>query len=85
MNKGLEGSYPNFFYSIDLDATEPMREGDEVISIKDREDYEKFVARFGVRRTSNRFWETADWFQAQAREAQPVLSGIYDLNRYYNK
>ena len=23
--RGLEGSYPNFFYSVDLDETEPLR------------------------------------------------------------
>ena len=82
--KGLEGSYPNFFYIVDLDETEPVNEGDEIISIKNRRDYEKFVANFGIRRTSNTFWQTADWFQARAREKQPVLSGIYDLNRYRN-
>ena len=82
--KGLEGSYPNFFYSVDLDATEPLKDGDEIISIKNRQDYEKFVANYGIRRTSNTFWQTADWFQARAREEQPVLSGIYDLNRYRN-
>ena len=82
--KGLEGSYPNFFYIVDLDETEPVNEGDEIISIKNRRDYEKFVANFGIRRTSNTFWQTADWFQARAREEQPILSGIYDLNRYRN-
>jgi uncharacterized protein related to proFAR isomerase len=82
--KGLEGSYPNFFYIVDLDETEPLNEGDEILSIKNRQDYEKFVANYGIRRSSNTFWQTADWFQARAREEQPVLSGIYDLNRYRN-
>ena len=82
--KGLEGSYPNFFYIVDLDATRPSNEDNKIISIKNRKDYEKFVANFGVRRTSSSFWETADWFRIQARQEQPVLSGIYDLNRYRN-
>ena len=67
--KGLEGSYPNFFYIVELDETEPLKEGDEIISIKNRQDYEKFVANFGIRRTSNTFWQTADWFQARAPSA----------------
>jgi len=82
--KGLEGSYPNFFYVIDLAETEPFHEGAQIISIQSPEDYQKLIATFGIRRTSNRFWETADWFQALERKNQPVLSGIYDLNRYVN-
>ena len=82
--KGLEGSYPNFFYLVDPGKTDPFHEGAEIISIKNPEDYQRFIATFGVRRTSDRFWETADWFQMLGRKNQPVLSGIYDLNRYLN-
>jgi hypothetical protein len=38
-----------------------------------------------VRRTNTGFWETADWFQAQSAREKPLLSGLFDLNRYRNR
>jgi len=79
----LEGAYPNFFYVVDLDDIEKFVE--EYDAIQSRKDYEAFVARYGKRRTSEDFWEHADWFNAQYQREQPQLSGIYDLNRYQNR
>ena len=80
--KGLEGSYPNFFFVVKLDdLTEFSR---RLASMKSEKDYRRFVDHYGIRRTSNRFWETADWFHDYNRQAQPLRSGIYDLNRYHN-
>jgi hypothetical protein len=79
----LEGSYPNFFYVVDLENTESFVS--EYNAIKNRHDYEVFVGRYGLRRTSDDFWENADWFKQQYAREQPVLSGIFDLNRYQNR
>jgi len=79
----LEGAYPNFFYAVELDDIEKFVT--EYNAITNREQYEIFVARFGVRRTDERFWEMSDWFNAQYKREQPVLSGIFDLNRYQNR
>ena len=79
----LEGSYPNFFYVVDLDDIEDFVE--QYNAIINRDDYEIFVARFGQRRTSEDFWLHSDWFNQQYRREQPRLSGIYDLNRYHNR
>ena len=79
----LEGSYPDFFYVVDLDDIEKFVDEYKVIS--DRLQYEEFVARYGVRRTSLDFWKHADWFNLQYAREQPRLSGIYDLNRYQNR
>ncbi|MFV9616804.1 MAG: fatty acid cis/trans isomerase, partial [Gammaproteobacteria bacterium] len=35
--------------------------------------------------TSEDFWLHADWFNQQYAREQPVLSGIFDLNRYQNR
>jgi hypothetical protein len=78
----LEGSYPNFFFSVDIDEIE--RFTTEYASLKTSEDYEKFVGFYGVRRTNPDFWKTADWFQDQYAREKPVLSGLFDLNRYQN-
>jgi len=79
----LEGTYPNFFYTVELDDIENFV--DEYNAISGRHEYETFVARYGLRRTSEDFWEQADWFNEQYAREQPRLSGIYDLNRYQNR
>jgi hypothetical protein len=79
----LEGAYPNFFYVVELEDIEKFVE--EYGAIDNRQAYEAFVARYGKRRTSEDFWEHADWFNAQYKREQPKLSGIYDLNRYQNR
>ena len=79
----LEGTYPNFFYIVELDDIEKFVE--EYNAIENREQYEMFVARYGLRRTGEDFWMHADWFNQQYAREQPRLSGIYDLNRYQNR
>ena len=53
--------------------------------IQNYRDYERFTARFGIRRTNPKFWPSSDWFNAQARREQPERAGIFDLNRYQNR
>jgi hypothetical protein len=79
----LEGSYPNFFFDVDIERIDDFTS--RYIAIRNREDYEKFVALYGVRRTNTDFWELADWFHDQSARERPVLSGLFDLNRYRNR
>ncbi len=79
----LEGAYPNFFYIVELEDIERFVE--EYNGIENREEYEAFVARYGLRRTSEDFWMHADWFNDYYARQEPILSGIYDLNRYQNR
>jgi hypothetical protein len=79
----LEGSYPNFFYVVALDDIESFV--DEYNTIENLQEYEAFVSHYGQRRTSEDFWEHADWFKQQYEREQPILSGIFDLNRYQNR
>jgi len=81
--KGLQGAYPNFFFDIELSQAEEFAE--RYAAINDRREYERFVGLFGVRRTRSDFWATADWFQDYTAAQQPVLSGLFDLNRYRNR
>lgn len=30
------------------------------------------------------FWTTADWLQSQYQNQNPVMTGIFDLNRHQN-
>jgi len=79
----LLGSYPNIFFVVDLEDIEAF--ADRYLAIQGRDDYEQFIALYGVRRTSTDFWETADWFHAQYAREEPLLSGLFDLNRYQNR
>jgi hypothetical protein len=81
--EGLEGSYPNFFFVVAPEELEAF--SDHYITIRTVDDYERFVGTYGIRRTSDRFWETADWFQDKYAEQEPIQSGLFDLNRYANR
>ena len=81
--KWLEGSYPNFFFSVALSEIEDFTK--HCAEIRNHEDYEKFVDQYGVRRTNPAFWELADWFQDEYLRSKPILSGLFDLSRYQNR
>ncbi len=80
--KWLEGSYPNFFFSVAQSDIENFTR--RCAAIRNHKDYDKFVDLYGVRRTNPAFWEMADWFQDEYRRNKPVRSGLFDLNRYQN-
>ena len=80
---GFAASYPNFFLTVDAGDIDAF--ADRFVAVRGRDDYERFVALYGVRRTSTAFWDQADWFQAEYRRLQPVEAGIFDLNRYRNR
>jgi len=81
--KGLEGSYPNFFFVVDHKDLEHFVTTFK--AIRDRNDYEQFVAVYGIRRTNQAFWDHSDWFHQWSDKHEPLTAGIYDLNRYRNR
>ena len=81
--RGFSGSYPNFFFSIRRGEVEQFVT--QAASVETLDDYQLFVARFGVRRTATDFWDQADWFQSRHLADAPLEAGIMDLNRYENR
>ncbi len=79
----LEGSYPNFFFSVSLSEIDAFVE--HCVTIRNVEDYRVFVDKYGVRRTNPAFWKLADWFQDEFAQNKLVSSGLFDLNRYKNR
>lgn len=79
----LEGSYPNFFLDVNYNDLEPFRKQFETITTK--QDYEKFISLYGVRRTDSKFWEISDWFYQYYKKSYPIKAGYFDLNRYENR
>jgi len=80
--RGHFGSYPNFFFEVD--AANASQFVDELQAIGSDPDFERFVDRYGVRRTDPRFWATSDWLRQDLLRSKPIEAGIYDLDRFEN-
>ena len=80
--RGFLGSYPNFFFEVDLAALDDFVA--RLSAIEDESRLGALVEDWGVRRSSPRFWATADWVNAGFSRPDPGEAGIYDLNRYGN-
>jgi hypothetical protein len=79
---GFLGSYPNFFFSVEINA---LREFiDALKNAADSGDKDRFYETYGIRRSDPRFWQYSDWFNDQYKREQGVNAGIFDLNRYEN-
>ena len=78
---GLIGSYPNYFFDV------KEKELPDFIDFLDHFDNSpQNIAKmdtYGVNRSDDRLWDTYDWFQKRFLEDEPVLGGLFDLNRYY--
>lgn len=79
--KGFIGSYPNYFF--DVHQSELPDFFDLLMNIKNTPEDLKRFKKYGVNRADKDFWEKYDWFQERFNKDQPVISGLFDLNRYY--
>jgi hypothetical protein len=77
---GFLGSYPNFFFDVKLAEIDAFVA--QLRSVDDDADFTALVEKYGVRRSSPKFWETSDWFARRYLETQPVEGALLDLNRY---
>ena len=80
--RGFSGSYPNFFLVVDYKDLKEFTENFE--SVTNLDEYQEFIARYGIRRTNQDFWMHSDWFQQRYAEEKPLEYGAFDLNRYGN-
>jgi hypothetical protein len=80
--RGHFGSYPNFAFEVRPGEIQAFV--DAMLAMRSDADLERFVGSFGIRRTSARFWETADFLNADLRRSDPTGAGLYDLDRYGN-
>jgi hypothetical protein len=67
-----------------VDGSEVDAFAQALAAVEDAAAFEALVERFGVRRTSPRFWEAFDWIHADLRRRKPTQAGLLDLNRYEN-
>jgi len=82
--RGYVGSYPNLFLVVP-----PGKLGQfagELNALRgDDEGWQRFLDRWGVRRSSKGFWASADWFLAHELLDEPIEGGLLDLSRYVSK
>ncbi|HTG01980.1 MAG TPA: fatty acid cis/trans isomerase [Nitrospirota bacterium] len=79
--QGLIGSYPNYFVDV---REEDLPDFIDLLAHfkKTPQDFER-LAKYGINRSDDRFWDEYDWFQKRFLEDEPVHGGLFDLNRYY--
>lgn len=80
IRSGILGAYPNMLFVVGEDDADAF--SDTASRIASDADYERLVDKFGVRRTSGRFWPVFDRINALALEREPVERGHLDLTRY---
>jgi hypothetical protein len=80
--RGIAGSYPNFIFEATASELEAFV--DAMLAMRSEADRDRLATRFGVRRTSPRFWETVDEIQAEYRAEDPTEAALLDLDRYGN-
>lgn len=80
--KGLQGAYPNMFFEVDDDDLNGFLALASRAS--DQKGLSKWVAAYGVRRTSPNFWRVSDDMHFYQQRHHPVTWGLFDLNRYRN-
>ncbi len=76
---GLTGSCPNFFLEVSAHDVEDFIT--RFALIRNRDDYEQFVAVYSILRANPAFWSVSDWFYDKAMEDDPLHAGIFELNR----
>jgi hypothetical protein len=79
---GYLGSYPNFLFEADAAEIDAFVRA--LTSVENAANFEEFVNRWGIRRTSPRFWSSVDWIHRDAKRRNPTEAGLFDFGRYNN-
>ena len=80
---GILGSYPGAMYRVSAFRLPQLVS--ELAALDDESDYQRFMDRYGVRRTDPRFWQHSDEIHTLFFKQQPLNAGILDLNRLENR
>ena len=80
---GFIGAYPNTFHIID--ERELGDFVDSMNSLETKNDYERLLDKFAVRRTDINFWSHSDLFQQAYAQNYPLSSGVLDFSRLENR
>jgi hypothetical protein len=76
----LVNGFPNLF--VDLDLADAPRFLTDLRGVQSSDDWEQFVTRYGIRRTSEQFWPFYDWINRWNVEHRGDAAGWLDLTYY---
>ncbi|MBU3070442.1 fatty acid cis/trans isomerase [Aestuariicella sp. G3-2] len=83
VTNGLIGAYPGAFWHIKQNQLDLLvRDAKE---LKSEQDYQRFMARYGIRRTNPNFWQHSDKIHATDEQNHPIEYGLFDFNRLENR
>ena len=77
---GIVGAYPNFH--LDIAEAESDAFARALGAMRSEADWMALIDRFGVRRTSPRFWKVYDAMNAELVAVEATAPGVLDLGRY---
>jgi fatty acid cis/trans isomerase CTI len=80
---GFVGAYPNAFFLVN--AGDLPGFVDAMRRLASETDYQALLARYGVRRTDERFWAHSDALIEAYRRWAPKEAGLFDYNRFENR
>ncbi len=80
---GPVSSYPNAFFIVKEDDMKDFF--DMLMNFEKNEKYYTLFKKFAISRNDKNFWNVYDWFQENFDKTKPLVSGKFDLNRYYHK
>jgi len=80
---GFVGAYPNAFFLVNAADLQGFVGG--VQRLASEANYRELLARFGIRRTDERFWAHSDALTNAYRRWAPKEAGLFDYNRFENR
>ncbi|MBV1857787.1 MAG: fatty acid cis/trans isomerase [Nannocystaceae bacterium] len=81
--RGFGGTYPKALYRVPTAELEAFVAAVE--SLVGEDSYARLQARYGVRRTDDRFWSTVDRLHQIYAEQEPIEAGLFDISRVENR
>lgn len=81
--QGLIAAYPSAFWHVTEDQLHLLAR--DATNLQTEQDYQHFMARYGIRRTNPNFWAHSDRLHELSRAQQPVTYGLFDYNRLENR
>jgi hypothetical protein len=80
---GFLGAYPNAFFLVDAGELPAFVKA--IQDLASEADYRDLLARYGVRRTDERFWGHSDAVMGAYRRSAPKEAALFDYNRFENR
>jgi len=80
---GFIGAYPNAFFAVRAEDLPGF--ADAIRRLASEADYQALLARYGIRRTDERFWAHSDALAEAYRRWAPKEAGLFDYNRFENR